>query len=76
LNVNGDNLNDHPCILVENIDGVSGLKYFVPSNPLVKDPNMCFDINMQPDTNGVFTVNEQVETDISMSVETVTENAD
>ncbi len=33
----------------ENIDGVSGhrLKYFVPSNPLVKVPNMRFDINMQ-----------------------------
>jgi hypothetical protein len=61
LNVNAGKINDQPYIpfvKVENIDGVSGLKYFVPSKPLVKVPNMCFDINMKEDTNGVFPVDE------------------
>ena len=65
-----------PSVKAENIDGLSGLKYFVPSKPLVKVPNMRFDINMQQDTNSVFAVDEQVETHIPMSVETVPENAD
>jgi hypothetical protein len=60
----------------EDIDGVSGLKYFAPSKPFVKVPNMRFDINMQPDTNGVFAVDDQIEPDSPMSVETVSENAD
>ena len=54
LNINTDNLNTQtyiPFVWSENIDGVSGLKYFVPSNPLVQVPNtmMCFDINIQED---------------------------
>ena len=79
LNVNAGNVNAQPYIpfvKAENIDGVSGLKYFVPSKPLVKVPNMRFDIDMQEDTNGVFAVDEQVETNTPMSVDTEPENAD
>ena len=79
LNINTGNFNAQPYIpfvRAENIDGVSGLKYFVPTKPLVKVPDMRFDINMQEDTIGVFTVDEQVESDSTMSVETVSENAD
>jgi hypothetical protein len=60
----------------ENIDGVSGLKYFVPSKPLVKVPNMRFDIDMQEDTNVVFAVDEQVETNTPKTVDTEPEHAD
>jgi len=79
LNVNTGNINAQPYIpfvKAENIDGVSGLKYFVPTKPLVKVPNMRFDIDMQEDTNGVFAVDEQVETNTPMSVDTEPEHAD
>jgi hypothetical protein len=45
-----------PLVRAENIDGVSGLKYFVPTKPLVIVPEMHFDMNIQEDTNSVFTV--------------------
>ena len=78
LNINTGNFNAQyiPFVRAENIDGVSGLKYFVPTKPLVKVPDMRFDINMQEDTNGVFAVDEQVETNIPNAVETAPENAD
>ena len=79
LNVNAGNLNAQPYIpfvRAENIDGVSGLKYFVPTKPLVIVPDMHFDINMQEDTNGVFAVDEQIETNTQLFAETAPENAD
>ena len=65
-----------PFVRAENIDGVSGLKYFVPTKPLVIVPDMHFDINMQEDTNGVFAVDEQIETNTQLFAETAPENAD
>jgi len=43
---------------------------------LVIVPDMHFDINMQEDTNGVFTVDEQIETNTQLFAETAPENAD
>ena len=42
----------------------------------MKVPNMRFDIDMQEDTNGVFAVDEEVETNTPMSVDTEPEHAD
>ena len=50
LIVNAGNLNVQPYIpfvRTEDIDGVSGLKYFVPTKPLVIVPEIHFDIKMQ-----------------------------
>ena len=78
LKVNTVNLNAQtyiPFVRAE-IDGVSGLKYFVPSNPWVKVPNLRFAVNMQEDTNGVLAVYEQIATTGPLFVETAPENAD
>ena len=75
LNVKADNLNTQtyiPFVRGENIDGVSGLKYFVAAKPWVKIPDIRFDINIQEDTDSVFAVDEQVEKNIPM---TAPENA-
>ena len=79
LNVLEGNINGQPYIpfvKAENIDGVSGLKYFVPTKPLVKVSDMHFDINMQEDTIGVFAADEQTETNAPVFEETAPENAD
>ena len=78
-NVLEGNINGQPYIpfvKAENIDGVSGLKYFVPTKPLVKVSDMHFDINMQEDTIGVFAADEQTETNAPVFEETAPENAD
>ncbi len=57
MNVNQGNLDAQtyiPFVRAENIDGVSGLKSFVPFKPLVRVRNMRFDINMDEDTKWCF----------------------
>ena len=79
MNILAGNLNTHsyiPFVRAENINGVSGLKYFVPTEPWVKVPSMYFDIHMKEDTHGVFAVDEQIETNAPLFAETSSENAD
>jgi hypothetical protein len=37
-----------PFVRGENTDGAAGLKYFVPTIPMIRTTNVCFDINLEP----------------------------
>jgi hypothetical protein len=52
-----------PFVRGDNMDGAAGLKYFVPTIPMVRTANMRFDINLQPQAHGIFAADEPDEVD-------------
>jgi len=52
-----------PFVRGDNMDGAAGLKYFVPTIPIVRTANMSFDINLQPQAHGIFAADEPEEVD-------------
>ncbi len=52
-----------PFVLGDNLDGAAGLKYFVPTIPMLRTANMSFDINLEPQAHGILPADEPEEVD-------------
>ena len=52
-----------PFVRGDNMDGAAGLKYFVPTIPMLRTANMSFDINLEPQAHGILAADEPEEVD-------------
>ncbi len=52
-----------PFVRGDNMDGTAGLKYFVPTIPMIRTANMSYDINLESQAHGILAADEPEEVD-------------